>query len=183
MLLMQCLFGPRSCSGSPLFHRGHHRSGTHGVGRALRYRRHYGKHGREDAWTCKGSLHGKASISSLGRAAGCKTSIFALSASWPPGLNILAGALIVFRKTITQLQPLLLAAQTDAVRALKSSLNARKILVRNVCNRVRHDSPGKIERRELIDWVATIGMHLACRDSAKNFSSLAGSLSPTVAKL
>jgi hypothetical protein len=98
MLLIQCLFGPRSCSGSPLFHRGHHRSGTHGVGRALRYRRHYGKHGREDAWTCKGSLHGKASISSLGRAAGCKTSIFALSASWPPRVKHTRGRLDRFPK-------------------------------------------------------------------------------------
>jgi len=72
---------------------------------------------------------------------------------------------------------------SNAVRALKSSLNARKIFVRDVYNSVRQDSPGKVERRELMGCVATIGMHLACRDSAKNFSSPVGSLSPTVAKL
>ena len=52
---------------------------------------------------------------------------------------------------------------SDAVRALKSSLGDRKILVRKACKSVRHDSPGKVERRELMDYVATIGLHLACR--------------------
>jgi hypothetical protein len=37
---------------------------------------------------------------------------------------------------------------------------------------------GKVERRELTDYVATMGMHLACRDSAKNLSWPFGSLSP-----
>jgi len=36
-----------------------------------------------------------------------------------------------------------------AVLALKSSLSVRKILVRNVCSRVRHDSPARVERNEL----------------------------------
>ena len=55
-------------------------------------------------------------------------------------------------------------------------------MVRKVCINVRQDSPGKVERSELMLWVATIGMHLACRESAKNFSSPVGSFSPTVAK-
>ena len=54
------------------------------------------------------------------------------------------------------------------------SVIKRKILVRNVCRRVRQDSPGKVERRELMLCVATMGMHLAWRERAKNFSSPLG---------
>ena len=47
---------------------------------------------------------------------------------------------------------------------------------------MRQVSPGKVERSELMLWVATIGMHLGWRERAKNFSSPLGSFSPTVAK-
>ena len=46
---------------------------------------------------------------------------------------------------------------------------------------MRHDSPGSVERSELMLWVATTGMHRACRASEKNFSSPEGSFSPVVA--
>ena len=67
------------------------------------------------------------------------------------------------------------------MRALKSSESERNILVRNVCSKVRHVSPDKVDRSELMLCVATIGIHFACRDRAKNFSSPVGSFSPTVA--
>ena len=47
---------------------------------------------------------------------------------------------------------------------------------------MRQVSPGKVERSELMLWVATMGMHLGWRERAKNFSSPVGSFSPTVAK-
>jgi hypothetical protein len=36
--------------------------------------------------------------------------------------------------------------------------------------RVRQVSPGKVERSELMLCVATMGMHLGWRESAKNFA-------------
>src|SRR5712671_2592788 len=69
-----------------------------------------------------------------------------------------------------------------AVRAEKSSESDRKIFVRKVCSRVRHDSRGSADLRELMLWVAMMGIHLGWRDRLKNFSSPVGSLSPTVAK-
>src|SRR3989442_1136550 len=42
-------------------------------------------------------------------------------------------------------------------------------------------SPGKAERKELMLWVATIGISRAWRDRAKARSSPVGSVSPTVA--
>lgn len=58
--------------------------------------------------------------------------------------------------------------RSAAMRALKSSDRARKIFVRRPCRSVRHDSPVSAERSELMLWVATIGMHLACRAREKN---------------
>src|SRR6267154_2825910 len=69
-----------------------------------------------------------------------------------------------------------------AILAEKSSDNARKIFVRKVCSKVRHVSPGRVVFNELMLCVATIGMHLACLERVKNFSSPLGSFSPTVAK-
>src|ERR1041385_6613994 len=69
-----------------------------------------------------------------------------------------------------------------AVFAEKSSERQRKIFVRKVWSRVLQLSPGSDERSELMLWVATMGMHLACLERLKNFSSPVGSLSPTVAK-
>src|SRR6267378_7442324 len=69
-----------------------------------------------------------------------------------------------------------------AVLAEKSSDNERKILVRKVWRRVRQLSPGNADRRELMLWVAMMGMHFGWRERLKNFSSPVGSLSPTVAK-
>src|ERR1700686_86959 len=69
-----------------------------------------------------------------------------------------------------------------AVLAEKSSESARNTFVRKVCKSVRQVSPGKADLRELMLWVATIGMHFGCRERLKNFSSPVGSLSPTVAK-
>ncbi len=54
-----------------------------------------------------------------------------------------------------------LPRSSDAARALKSPLRVRKILVEKVCSEARHDSPGNVERSELIDCGATMGMHLA----------------------
>src|SRR6186997_1614051 len=68
------------------------------------------------------------------------------------------------------------------MRALASSDKARNTLVRNPCRSVRHDSPGSVDRRELMLCVATIGMQRACRANEKNFSSPDGSFSPVVAK-
>src|SRR6266853_4398876 len=69
-----------------------------------------------------------------------------------------------------------------AVLAEKSSDSARKIFVLNVWRRVRQVSPGSADFRELMLWVAMMGMHFGCRERLKNFSSPVGSLSPTVAK-
>lgn len=49
------------------------------------------------------------------------------------------------------------------MRVLKSSDSAKKILVRSPCSSVRQDSPGSVERSELMLCVATMGMHLALR--------------------
>ena len=54
--------------------------------------------------------------------------------------------------------------------------------MRSPCSSVRHDSPGSVDRSELMLCVATIGMHRAWRASEKNFSSPDGSFSPVVAK-
>src|SRR3984893_17462261 len=69
-----------------------------------------------------------------------------------------------------------------AVLAEKSSESARNIFVRKVCKSVRQVSPGRADLRELMLWVATIGIHFGWRERLKNFSSPVGSLSPTVAK-
>src|SRR6266481_4110340 len=69
-----------------------------------------------------------------------------------------------------------------AILAENSSDSAKKILVRKVWSKVRQVSPGRVERRELTLWVATIAIHLDWRESAKNFSSPLGSFSPAVAK-
>ena len=53
--------------------------------------------------------------------------------------------------------------------------------MRSPCSSVRHDSPGSVDRSELMLCVATIGMHRAWRASEKNFSSPDGSFSPVVA--
>src|SRR5208283_2809195 len=68
------------------------------------------------------------------------------------------------------------------MRAEKSSERDKKIFVRKVCRRVRQDSPGSADLRELMLCVAMMGIHLGCLDKLKNFSSPVGSLSPTVAK-
>jgi len=65
--------------------------------------------------------------------------------------------------------------------AEKSSVRARKILVRKVCKSVLQVSPGSTDRSELMLCVATIGIHRGCLDRAKNFSSPLGSFSPAVA--
>src|SRR6266700_861918 len=70
-----------------------------------------------------------------------------------------------------------------AILVENSSDKAKKILVRKVCSKVRQLSPGKLERNELMLCVATMEMHLACRERLKNFSSPRGSFSPTVAKV
>src|SRR6266566_2593230 len=67
-----------------------------------------------------------------------------------------------------------------AIFAEKSSERARKIFVRKVCKSVRQVSPGNEDFSELMLCVATIGMHFACRDSLRNFSSPVGSFSPKV---
>ena len=69
-----------------------------------------------------------------------------------------------------------------AVLAEKSSERDRKILVRNVCSKVRQIRRAARTASELMLCVATIGMHFGWRERLKNFSSPVGSLSPTVAK-
>src|SRR5260370_7568423 len=75
-----------------------------------------------------------------------------------------------------------LPQSSRAVRAEKSSDRVRKILVRNVWRSVRQESPGRVDLRELMLCVATMGMHFGWRERLKNFSSPVGSFSPTVAK-
>ena len=75
----------------------------------------------------------------------------------------------------------------DAVRDLTSGHAVRDIEVAVSGNaldlkKVLQDSPARVDRSELMLWVATMAMHFAWRDSAKNFSSPVGSLSPQVAK-
>jgi len=55
------------------------------------------------------------------------------------------------------------------VLAEKSSDNERKIFVRKVWRRVRQLSPGNADRRELMLWVAMMGMHFGWRERLKNF--------------
>jgi hypothetical protein len=85
-----------------------------------------------------------------------------------------AGVLPRLRQRVARPEPLGLPQSSAANCALTSSDSARKIFVRRPCWRVRNDSPGSVDRRELMLRVATIGMQRAWPAREKNFSSPMG---------
>ena len=85
-------------------------------------------------------------------------------------------------KVVADLRVCLRVRKARWLSLLRSHRKRQKIFVRNVWSRVRQDSPGSADLRELMLWVAMMGMHFGCRERLKNFSSPVGSLSPTVAK-
>ena len=74
---------------------------------------------------------------------------------------------------------LLLAARTGDERRRAELVTAFMPLIATVAQRYR--SAHAVERKELMLWVATIGISRAWRDNAKARSSPVGSVSPTVA--
>ena len=75
------------------------------------------------------------------------------------GEQAYAGIVAALRKVVADLELVLSPAKITRCAAEKSSESARNIFVLNVCKRVRQVSPGKADLRELMLWVAIIGMH------------------------
>jgi len=81
------------------------------------------------------------------------------------------GVVTAFGQAVADFELVLASAEMARRVAEKSSDNERKIFVRKVWRRVRQLSPGNADRRELMLWVAMMGMHFGWRERLKNFSS------------